>query len=62
LWIALAYADRDGDCNSDSDAYCYRGAEVYADTAAASHTAASAVRRAFNSRFLRGLVITRESP
>ena len=39
LWVAFAYAHSDG----NGDAYCYRGAEVYADAQAASHTAASAV-------------------
>ena len=39
LCVAFAYTHSDG----NGDAYCYRGAEVYADAQAASHTAASAV-------------------
>ena len=33
LWVAFPYAD----------AYCYRGAQVYTNTKAASHTAASPI-------------------
>ena len=64
LWVALAntYAYCNGNAYCNGDAYCYRGAEVYADTQAASHTAASAVRPAFNGRFLRGLAINSRVP
>jgi hypothetical protein len=67
--LRVALANTYGDCNgnaycnsdSDSDAYCYRGAEVYADTAAASHTAAPALRPAF-TQFVRGLAKQFASP
>jgi hypothetical protein len=53
LWIALAYTNGNGNGNGDSDcnAYINASAEGYSDTAAASHSAASAVRPAFNGRF-----------
>src|SRR6267154_318489 len=35
-----------GKCDGDGDGNCYCGAEIYADTQAASNTAASAVRSA----------------
>ena len=38
---AVTYADGNTDCNGDG--YCYRGAEIYSDTAAAPDAAASAV-------------------
>ena len=49
MWAAHAYADckRNAECNGN--AYCYRSAEVYSFTTAASHTATSAVRPAFNA-------------
>jgi len=40
-----------GNAYSNSDAYSNASAEAYADAQAASHTAASAVRPAFNGRF-----------
>ena len=43
----FAYADG----NRNGNAYCYRGAQAYSFTAAASHAAASALRPAFNGRF-----------
>jgi len=58
LWVAFAYADRNGHSHGNGDAYCYPGTEVYADAPAASHAAASAVRPGFNGIvFLRGLAM-----
>jgi len=57
LWVANTHAY----CNSNAycygNAYCYSPAEVYvyADAKTAWHAAASALRLAFNDRFLRGL-------
>ena len=46
LWHPFAHADG----NRNGNAYCYRGAQAYSFTAAASHAAASALRPAFNGR------------
>ena len=60
MWLALAYTDGNSYC--DCDGKCYTDTEAYthtercADTKAASHAAASAVKPAFNGIvFLRGL-------
>ena len=61
MWVALAYTHGNRNGDSDCNAYCYRGAEVYADTTAASHTGASAVRSRF-TQFVRGLANCFASP
>ena len=40
MWHPFAHADG----NRNGNAYCYRGAQVYSFTAAASHAAASALK------------------
>jgi hypothetical protein len=47
LWHAFAHADG----NRNRDAYCYRGAQIYTNAKAASHTAASTLRPAFSICF-----------
>jgi hypothetical protein len=51
---------------SNGDAYRYTKTYTYtadcADAETASYAAASALRPAFNARFLRGLAMIRESP
>jgi hypothetical protein len=61
MWVALAYTHGNRNGDSDCNAYCYRCAEVYADTTAASHTAASALRSWF-TQFVRGLANCFASP
>jgi hypothetical protein len=58
LYKSDAYTHRNGNGN----AYCYRGAKVYANAQAASHTATSAVSSEFSARFLRGLAKQFASP
>ena len=55
--FANTYAYCNGNATATATPTATRGAEVYADTAAASHAAASALRPAFNGRFLRGLAM-----
>ena len=42
-WNADTDTDGHSDTDSNGDAYCYRGAEVYSFTATASHTSAKTV-------------------
>ncbi len=60
MWVAFAYADRNGNRISNTNDYadCNTWRQNYPHTAAASHAAASAVRPGFNGIvFLRGLAM-----
>ena len=64
MWVAFAYTHgyRNSNGYCIGDAYCYRSTKVDADTAAASHAAASAVRSSLAQDSYGDSRLTRESP